>query len=303
MILSKTILDFLINSKFEFDSYGQDVSVLSFSSFSELEDARITWVKEWTEEKSNFLLSNLYKDVIVVCPKIGFNSELINSGIFFICSDEPKMVFFEIVDYFFSKKNQKTKISSTAKVDSKKIGINCTIGDYSIISKDTEIGDNVVIGNNVVTIGKVYIGDFCKIQSGAIIGETGFGYYKLPNGHYKQVPHLGGVVLGDYVEIGANTCIDRGTMGNTVIGSHSKIDNLVHIGHNVVVGEDCMVIAGVVLCGSCELKDNVYVAPGAIIRNQIIVEEGTVVGMQSLVTKNTEPRSTVMGVPARKKEK
>lgn len=301
MISANEFITFLLEQQYQFKVLGtREVSCCICSSLGDLKDNCITWVKKWNENNKNLISSAEVENLVIVCPETDFD-DMQGKGCF-ICTEEPKLVFFEIIDHFFCVDVNDSRIAETARVYTDSIGENCSIGDYSTISKDTVIGNNVSIGSNVVTVGKVIIGDGCKIQSGTVIGEAGYGYYTLPNGHNKQVPHVGGVVLKHHVEVGSNTCIDRGTIGDTIVGAYSKIDNLVHIAHNVQIGEDCMVIAGAVLCGSCKLEDKSYIAPGAIIRNQITVARDTVVGMQTLITKDTQAGSIMMGVPGKRKD-
>lgn len=295
------ILSFLNEQKYEFNLLGKAAIVIDgFASLYNLADNKITWVKKWDDENIHIIKEK--KNLVVVCSDCHHIEKLQNDNNAYIICNCPKMIFFEIMNRFFCDNQNNAVISQTAKIYTDRIGQGCSIGDYSVISKDAVIGDYVTIGNHVTIIGKVNIGNYCKIESGVVIGEPGFGYYKLSNGHYKRVPHMGGVTIKDYVEIGANTCIDRGTIGDTTIGAHSKIDNLVHVGHNVKIGENVLVVAGVVLGGSCKLDDESYIAPGAVIRNQIEVRKKTFVGMQACVIADTLEGTTIMGVPAKIKE-
>lgn len=156
-----------------------------------------------------------------------------------------------------------------------------------------------MIGNHVQMEGSVTIGDNCVISSEVVIGSTGFGYYRDLNGNNAVVPHIGGVRIGNNVDIGANTCIDRGTIDNTEIGDYTKIDNLCHIGHNVKIGKNVFVIALSMIGGSAVLEDEVYVAPGAKIMNQIHVGNNAFVGMGTVVIKDVEKNDVVVGNPAK----
>lgn len=161
------------------------------------------------------------------------------------------------------------------------------------------IGDNVVIKNNVSIEGKVIIGNNTIIHSGVVIGTDGFGYYQNEEGKNIKVPHYGGVVIGEYVEIGANTCIDRGTLDDTVIGNYVKIDNLCHIGHNCVIEDNSSIVALSMLGGSAEISKNSYIAPGVMIKNQLKIGENSLIGMGAVVTKDVEKNKVVAGVPAK----
>ena len=149
----------------------------------------------------------------------------------------------------------------------------------------------------------VSIGNRVKIGAGARIGFDGFGYEQNEDGAWEKFPHIGGVIIGDDVEIGKNTCIDRGTLGNTVIGRGTKIDNLVHIAHNALIGENCIIVCLTCIAGGSQIGDNSWIAPGAIIRDGKKVGRNVLVGMGAIVTKDVEDGITVIGNPARRFER
>ena len=182
-----------------------------------------------------------------------------------------------------------------------------------IFPKDTYVGPNVVIeegvviGRNVELVGNIYIyantriGDNVLIKPGAVIG--GEGYEQSPDkfGKLHLMPHLGGVIIKDNVMIGSCTCVDRGVFGDTVIKSGARIDNLVHIAHNVVVGHNSLVIANVMVGGSTIIGDNTRVAPSASLLNSIRIGDNCVVGMASAVLRDVPSNDVVYGVPAKSK--
>jgi len=145
----------------------------------------------------------------------------------------------------------------------------------------------------------VEIGENVRIGPNCTIGFDGFGFEKDKDGSYLRFPHIGKVIIGDDVEISAGTCIDRGALGDTIIGKGTKIDNLVHVAHNVEIGENCMIIALTCLGGGVIIEDGSYVGIGASIRNQRTIGEKAFVGMGAVVVKDVEPGITVIGNPAR----
>ena len=149
----------------------------------------------------------------------------------------------------------------------------------------------------------VKIGKNVKIGPGCTIGFDGFGYEKNEEGAYELFPHYGKVIIGDDVEIRANVNIDRGNLGDTVIGAGTKIDCLTHIAHNVQIGKNCIIVCLVCIAGSAQIGDNSWIAPGAIIRNKIKVGKNVVVGMGAVVTKDVEDDITVVGNPAHRFER
>lgn len=293
MIRASDICKFLQERNIDFDYDGrEDLVVERFSPLKDLKGSSITWVKN--KDASLSLEKGKCKDLLVVAPR-GFAS---GRGIAsFIYCDSPKAVFFEILERFFAN-DTPARIDGTAIVKTDKIGEGVSIGCHCFIGEDVEIGDHVSIGNNVSIECPTRIGNDSIIHSGTVIGTDGFGYYE-EGGITRKVPHFGGVVIGERVEVGANACIDRGTMEDTVIGDDTKIDNLCHIAHNVRINGGGIVIALSCLCGSSVLEEGAYVAPGATVMNQVRVGENSLVGLGAVVTKDVPDGKVVAGVPAR----
>lgn len=168
------------------------------------------------------------------------------------------------------------------------IGARAEIGAFTKIGK-CSIGNDAVIGSNVVIEDGCKIGDRVVIKSGAVIGGSGFGFEKDSDGIYHEFYHWGGVRIEDDVRIGANVCIDRGALTDTVIKSGAKIDNLVHIAHNCVVGKNAVLTACAELSGSVTLGDGVWVAPGATVINGVKIGEGAFLGIGSICTQDIAP--------------
>ncbi|MDR1366514.1 MAG: UDP-3-O-(3-hydroxymyristoyl)glucosamine N-acyltransferase [Puniceicoccales bacterium] len=196
-----------------------------------------------------------------------------------------------------------------------KLAQNISIGPYAIIEEHASIGKNTVIGAGVFignhsSIGhdvKIFpnvsimsfskIGDHVILHSGVTIGSDGFGFEKI-DGYHKKIPQIGNVIIEDYVDIGANTTIDRARFASTVIGQGTKIDNLVQIGHNVKIGKNCIIIAQVGIAGSTTIGDNVTIGGQVGIAGHLHIADSTQIGAQSGVTKDTEPHSVLLGSPA-----
>jgi len=169
------------------------------------------------------------------------------------------------------------------------------------IDYDVEIGEGTKIYANVTIYKDVKIGKNCIIHSGAVIGTDGFGYEQEADGSRFKIAHLGGVIIGDNVEIGANTCIDRGTLSDTIIEDGVKIDNLVHIAHNVHIKKNVVIIANAMIAGSVIIGEGAWIAPSSSIREGKKIGDGALVGLGSVVIKDVPIGSTVMGVPAKEK--
>jgi UDP-3-O-[3-hydroxymyristoyl] glucosamine N-acyltransferase len=179
-----------------------------------------------------------------------------------------------------------------------KIGPHTVIGPGCVIGQDTTIGSHCRLDANVVVYHRCRIGNHCIILANSTIGATGFGYSFI-DGRHQLIPHNGGVILEDGVEIGANSCVDRAKFGNTIVGAGTKIDNLVQVGHNVRIGKACLLVGQVALAGSCVLGDGVVLAGNAGVADHIVVGDGVIAGTRATLTEDVAPGQKVLGFPAR----
>ena len=171
------------------------------------------------------------------------------------------------------------------------IASGCKIGQNSKLGKNCRLDSNVVVYHNCI------IGNNVVIQANTTVGSTGFGYC-LIDGEHRLIPHNGGVIIEDFVEIGANCCVDRAKFGNTIIGAGTKIDNLVQIAHNVVIGKRCLIVGLVGISGSCKLGDGVVLAGQVGLADNIEIGDGTIIAAQSGVTHNIAAGQQLFGTPA-----
>ncbi len=177
------------------------------------------------------------------------------------------------------------------------IGSRVDIGAGAFIGQGSRIGEETVIHPNVVIGTRVTIGCRVILHAGCVIGSDGFGFIPY-QGRHQKVPQVGGVTVEDDVEIGANVTIDRATLGQTVVGRGTKIDNLVQIGHNVKIGEDCLIVAQVGISGSVSIGSRVVLAGQVGVVGHLSIGEHTVVAARSVVTKDIPANSRVAGFPA-----
>lgn len=211
-----------------------------------------------------------------------------------------------------------TDIHPTAVIhETAKIGDDCKIGPNCYVGKDVELGDGVIlypnvcvfdetiIGNNtIVWSGTVIrerciIGSHCIFHTNVSIGADGFGYRPSDDGRgLVKIPQIGNVIIGHYVEIGANSCVDRAKFSSTIIGDGCKIDNLVQVAHNSIMGRSCIMAGHSGLAGSVTLGDGVIIGGSASIKDHTTIHSGATVGAGSGVMRDVEAGKTVLGYPA-----
>ena len=179
------------------------------------------------------------------------------------------------------------------------IGDNTHIYPNTFIGNNTKIGDNCKVNAGVNIYHDTIIGNNCTIHSNVVLGADGFGFAPNSEGNYNKVPQIGNVILEDHVEIGAGTCVDRATLGSTIIRKGVKLDNLVQIGHNVQVGDNTVIAAQTGVAGSTKLGKNMMVGGQVGIVGHISIADGTLIGAQSGVPKTIRKEgTTLLGSPA-----
>lgn len=283
----------------------------------------ISGIKEAKEGEISFLANSKYFSLLektqasaVVVP---FEIEKAQKNI--IRSANPSLAFSKLASE--ACKNQAYSLKgihpSAMIAEDAVIGSNVSIGPYAVIENKARIGDNTIIYSGCfigseTTIGKdcffypnitvrerVFIGNRVIVHSGTVIGSDGFGFAQI-DGIHQKIPQIGTVVIEDDVEIGANVTIDRARFEKTIIGEGTKIDNLVQIAHNVVIGKHCIIVSQAGISGSTELKDRVILAGQAGIAGHLTIGEGSVVTAKSGVPKSIPPHTVVFGYPAKPQE-
>ena len=213
-----------------------------------------------------------------------------------IVTEDPRHAFAQVVSKFFERPCFIQGIATSAYIDDRsRVGKGTRIGENVFIGPDCRIGNHVTIYPNVSIYDGVEIRDHVIIHAGAVIGGEGFGYTRDAEGRPKRFPHVGGVTICEYAEIGANTTIDRGVIDHTVIGSGTKIDNLCQIAYNVRVGKDCLIAANACISGSVVIGDNAWIGPSAVVGDAINIERGAFVGIGACVIKNVMADSMPVG--------
>jgi len=289
-------------------------------------DAEVTTISKIEEGKKgslSFLANIKYESYlyttqssIVLVNKSLEIKKKVSSTIIIV--DDAYKSFASLLDLYQQAKPQKTGIDKVSSIDeTAKLGDDIYIGAFAVISQNSKIGnntkiypqvyigDNVEIGENTIIYPgvKIYedckVGNDCIIHSGCIIGADGFGFAPQTNEEHKKVPQIGNVIIEDLVEIGANTTIDRATLGSTIIHKGAKLDNLVQIAHNVEVGERTFMAALSGVSGSTKIGKNCMVGGQVGFNGHIKIAEGVKIGAQTGIQATIEDKNTMwQGSPA-----
>jgi UDP-3-O-[3-hydroxymyristoyl] glucosamine N-acyltransferase len=254
--------------------------------------------------------------VLILPDDSPLKEQAIDRNIAWIETKNPRMVFAQTINIFYKPYQPAPSIHPTAVIDpTAKVGQNVAIAAHAVIGANSVIGDDVCIFPNVVVYPDCVIGDRtllhanctiqersilgtdCVIHSGAVIGAEGFGFVPTREGWYKM-QQSGYVQLGDRVEIGCNSTIDRPAVGTTNVGHGTKMDNMVHIGHGCQIGWGCAFAAQVGLAGGVEVGDRVILAGQVGIANTAKIGNGAIVSSKSGVTSRVAPGQTFSGYPA-----
>jgi UDP-3-O-[3-hydroxymyristoyl] glucosamine N-acyltransferase len=276
------------------------------NKFSNLADAAhineesLDWIHSSNRHPYQYLLiskANVIIAPISIADEIGSEIE----GKTIILTKNVMLLFSRITRDLFVKMPEPGIHPTTYIHPEAIIGENVHIGAFCYIGK-CSIGADTIILNNVTIEDGVTIGENVYIKNGARIGQTGFGFVKNDIGEWEKFPQMGKVIIQDNVEIGANTCIDRGALSTTVIGYGTKIDNLGEIAHNVQIGKNCIITGNVCIGGSCIIGDDVWIGPSVTINNGLKIGSKSFISIGSVIIKNLPPSSDVIGNPAEPKE-
>lgn len=271
----------------------QGVFIDNLADMEHVNETTLDWVKPSNPNKQSIVENTLARVVLVDEEMKPVEGKVL------IVVKHPKRSLAKIGNHFFVD-HPEVGIHPTAIIHPEaQIGLDVSIGAYCVIGRAI-IGDGCVIDSHVRIYDDVVMGSRCTVKAGAVIGGAGFGFERDENGNKFRFPQIGGVRIGDDVEIGANTCIDRGALSDTVIGDHTKINNLCHIAHNNQIGKNVTITGCVNVSGSNWIDDNVWIAPNASIRGFVHLGEKCIVGMGAVVTKDIPAGETWVGNPAKK---
>ncbi len=291
------------------ECHGSDVDIERVGSLDCKFDKAILYV-----EKKKYLNPALAMNPAAIVVGHGLEPE---NDIPYIVVEYPKHAFIKLLELFAPKRAEYSGIDTQARIadgavihntaaimpgavilDGAQIGENSAIYPGCVIEQDAEIGKNSVLYSGVVVRAGCVIGENCIIHSGTVIGSDGFGYYEN-DGEIIKIPQIGIVKIGDNVEIGANCCIDRATVGITEIGNDTKLDNMVHIAHNVRIGSKCYLAAMAAISGSVNIGDHVAIMGQVGVGDHVSIADGTVVLGQSGILNDIKKPEILFGTPAR----
>lgn len=271
---------------------GKNTSITNIGSLIKHNSSSILWAKsiDVLEKISNGIVVCKASDFAVTPKSVNVTYLLTNSN--------PRLIFSKIYNKFFIE-NQKIEFINS--VDNFKKRKDLTIGENVFISSDAEIGEGSVIHHNVCIYPKSKIGKNCVIMANTSISTEGLGLELDPETDlYVKFPQIGGVILEDNVEIGPNTTIRKSAIDNTIVKRGSKIGALCNIGHNSIIGRNCILSCNVITSGSSEIGNNVFMGVSSIVREGINIGSNTIIGQGSVVVKHIPDNEIWVGNPAKK---
>lgn len=234
-----------------------------------------------------------------------------------VAADNARLAFFALLSHFDrapkfahgvspeARVGLTAKIAPTASIlpgavvmEGALVGPDCVIYPGAVIETRASIGEGSVIHSNVVIGHDCVVGKRCIIHGCTVIGADGFGFYDLPAARHK-VPHIGNVVIADDVELGASCTVDRATIESTTIGTHTKLDDQVHIGHNCRVGRFVYIVGNSALGGSVVVEDGAMISGMVIVKDHLKIAAGSIVLGMSAVAQDTQSKQAYFGIPAR----
>ena len=274
-----------------------ETKIVGGRNITEAGENEITFLSAKYKDSARSLLEKTKAPLVIIDSSLYAELNPVADNKFFVLSSEPKAAMIDCLTEYFLEKESPMVHSSAIIHPEVVIGKAASIGPNVVIEKDVIIGDNCTIEPFVFIRSGTRIGNNVVIKSGAVIGGKGFGFVQQADKTWKNFPHFGRVILEDNVEIGSNTCIDRGALSDTVLKKGVKVDNLVHIAHNVTIGENSLIIANSMIGGSTSVGENSWVSPSASLKNGLTIGPDTLIGMGAVVLKNVEAGTTIIGNP------
>lgn len=283
-----------INPSYDFDIYG-------VSYIGDPKSHTAMYVTKKIGDKLQ-ALTNVEHCVVFVETGMEVSEKACNNNLI-VFSDNPRLAYVRLATDLACMRRQEERKHAYRFKNGSYISESARIGAGVYIEPGCRIGHNVVIGDKAVlltgtTINHAVIGDNFLSNEYAVIGANGFTMADDADGNKIRIPALGGVQIGDNVEVGAHDNISRGSAGDTILHDNVKLDAFVHIGHDAVIHNNVEVTAGAIVGGFDEIGENAFIGLNAILRNRIVIGRGVTIGMGAVVTKSVEDSVTVIGNPA-----
>jgi len=298
-VLVQDIISFLSDAVLRVEGNANDVYVDNVADPAHTTETTLDWVNSLKTNKQD-IAENTCAKVVIADSEVLYSEAMMKAGKTLIVVKHPRMALAKVINEFFFPKpapgihprawvDPDAVIAPTAHIEA-----GCSIGK-------AKIGSGTVIRANVVVYDDVEIGDNCLIQAGAVIGTDGLGCNREEDGTLIKFPHMGGIKIGNNVEIGANCQIAKGVLSDTIIKDGCKMNGLSFIAHNCVLEENVWITGDTMLCGSTHVGKNATIFSNVIVREQSQIGAGSIIGMGSVVTKNVPEGETWFGAPAHKK--
>lgn len=264
------------------------------SALSEPQPGTVTFLRTWNDQSGQLVVD--HPQTLFIVPQdapASLPAERV------IRADNPRLAYAQVVRDFLMPRRHGSVASTAVIEDGAMVAEDVIVEHFAVIEAGAQVGSGTIVGAHAVLKSGVIVGESCRIGTHTVIGTQGFGYEFDDDGAPILIPHLGGVVIGDDVEIGNHVSIAQGTIDPTRIRSHVKIDDCVFIAHNVQIDEASYIIAGAEISGSVTIGKRVWVSPEATVINKVSIGDDALVGIGAVVTRNVPQNTVVSGVPAK----
>ena len=293
------IIEFLADDLIRIDGNYFGAYIDNIADPESVNETSLDWVNS-TKANKQEIAENSTAKVLVVDPSVVYSDLMSNVKILLVV-DNPRVSMAKIANHFFMKKKNPGIHPSAVIDEDADISPSAYIGPGCVIGK-AKIGADTILMANVTIYDDVAIGDRCLIQAGVVVGTDGLGCSRDENGILTKFPHLGGVQMGDDIEVGANSQIAKGSFSNTIIEDGCKMNGLCFIAHNCHLEKNVWITGDTMLCGSVHVGKNTTIFSNVIVRDQCSIGENVTIGMGSVVTKSIPNGETWLGSPARRLE-
>lgn len=269
--------ELLLECPIKYELVGSDIFIKDIAMPERATENTLIWIDKHRNVRNVLKITSAKA---IVCTRVELNEAF--SALTFVFCDDPRLIFAHIGNRLILKETPSLGVHPTAIIDSDaKIHPKAYVGPYSRVGK-AELGSGTRLLSHVVVQNNTVIGRDVLIREGAVIGADGMGHVPLPDGSLIPFPHVGSVIIGDNVEIGVNSSIARGALGETIINNGAIIDCQVQIGHNATVGKNTRITAGVVVGGSAKIGDSAFIGINATIKDGVKVGNKACIGASAI---------------------